>query len=198
MRKPRRDLWSARSAGFWSPFGPGKAPSAVPRSSGPRCIGRLATTHGVAITLLSVGTRGDRAQVNEFLDRSGAAVRPQHGRQSANHRVDEPGAGGDHRGAAGLRPGGARCHRDGLDCRSPLWRSRRRDRPPGTRLVADGEGRADPARVAASSHRPAHRRDHGLATGRRTGVCGRRTRRDGDCGPRRAEGNERGDSRHVR
>ncbi len=35
---------------------------------GATLIGRLATTHGVAITLLSVGTRGDRAQVNEFLD----------------------------------------------------------------------------------------------------------------------------------
>jgi Kef-type K+ transport system membrane component KefB len=35
---------------------------------GATLIGRLAATHGVAITLLSVGTRGDRSQVNEFLN----------------------------------------------------------------------------------------------------------------------------------
>ena len=35
---------------------------------GATLIGRLATTHGIAITLLSAGARGERAGVNEFLD----------------------------------------------------------------------------------------------------------------------------------
>ena len=94
-----------------------------------------------------------------FPRRGGTSLRTEHRGEPADHRIVEPGAGGDHRGGAGLRPGGARRHRDGLDRRSSLWRSRRRDRAPGTGLVADREGRSHPARLAAAADRPADRRN---------------------------------------
>ena len=67
---------------------------------GATLIGRLATTHGIAITLLSVGIPRGPGPGQRIPRRSRAAVRPQHRGQPANRRVVEPGPGGDHRGPA--------------------------------------------------------------------------------------------------
>ena len=165
---------------------------------GATLIGRLATTHGVAITLLSVGTREDRAQVNEFLDE----VEPLFGPNTAVSRriIESPNP---------VQAVITEAQRDydlvvlgatEMDSTSEALFGGVVDEI--VRLapvvVARREGRDHPARVAATAHRPAHRRNHGLAPGRRVGLCGRRARRDGDCGPRRAQGNECGDSGHVR